>query len=248
MSWKIFLPILIAVMAIGAGVYLFTSRDGATPNTITRGNGDILVLSPQNARTSVIIDRVTMAQAGFVVVRGGDGRRIGQVIEISSYLPAATYESIEIELGDFYTYTEGDELVAMIYRDEGDQTFNELDEPLNATAVFVKTAEAVPASVFAEQIAPTDGMEMVTVRYTNNGFEPKRITVPTGTMVDFINQSDGEMWVASNIHPEHEILPTFDQFKGIGKGQSYMYVFDKKGAWSYHDHINPAFEGVINVE
>lgn len=91
-------------------------------------------------------------------------------------------------------------------------------------------------------------MGMETVRYTNDGFKPSKLSVSAGTMIEFVNQSDSEMWVASNVHPSHEILPTFDQFKGVIKGKSYMYTFDKKGVWPYHDHINPALEGVITVE
>jgi hypothetical protein len=63
-------------------------------------------------------------------------------------------------------------------------------------------------------------------------------------MVEFVNDSDIEMWVASNPHPQHDILPTFDEFDGVKKGEVYTYTFDKKGTWPYHDHINAAKEGV----
>ncbi len=137
----------------------------------------------------------------------------------------------------------------MIYHDDGDKSFYGLDQPANnATAVFIKTGEVVPSSVFEEQVVAQGGTGMETVRYTDSGFQPKKLTVPVGTMVEFVNQSNLEMWVASNVHPEHEILPTFDQFKGVAKGQSYMYTFDKKGTWPYHDHISPTIQGVIIVE
>lgn len=201
------------------------------------------------AKENVTIDRATLVEGGYVVVRGSDGKRIGQVIEISKYFEAGEYRNITIELGDFYAYNPDDQLIVMIYRDDGDKTFNDLDQPTDSiTAVFVKTGEIVPASVFQEQVATHGGTGMETVRYTNNGFQPAKLTVPIGTMVEFVNQSDTTMWIASNVHPEHEILPTFDQFKEVPKGQSYMYTFDKKGTWPYHDHINPALEGTIVVE
>ena len=249
MKLKMILCAIAILLVVGGVVYLNSFRNKNTdlvPPALY--NSDELVIAQQDARTSVKIDRATLSKSGYVVVRGGDGRRIGQVIEISRYLEVGIAQDVIIELGEFYTYKEDDQLIAMIYHDDGDRSFNDLDQPVNASAVFVETGKPVLASIFEHEVAPIDGTGMVTVRYTNTGFEPAKLTVPVGTMVEFINQSDEEMWIASNVHPSHEILATLDQFKGAGKGQSYMYTFDKKGSWSYHDHINPALEGIINVE
>lgn len=248
MKLKITIVAIAILVVVGGIVYLNSSRAKDIDTAPSASKSDELVIVQQDARTSVKIERVTLSKNGYVIVRGGDGRRIGQVIEISRYLEAGKHENVTIELGDFYTYNEDDQLIAMIYHDDGDESFNDLDEPINASAVYAETGKPVLASVFEHEIAPSDGMGMVTVRYTNTGFQPAKLTVPVGTMVEFINQSDEEMWVASNMHPSHEILATFDQFQGVGKGQSYMYTFDKKGEWPYHDHINPALEGVITVE
>lgn len=248
MKWKIAIPILIVIAVAGALVYLNSTRVESPSNSTDASGIEQLLVSPQDVRTSVTIDHATVSKGGYIVVRGGDGKRIGQIIEISNYLPAGEHENITIELGEFYTYKEDDQLIVMIYYDDGDNLFSELDEPVNTSAVFARTGKQVPLSVFADQIAPSDGMGMVTVRYTNSGFQPQKLTVSVGTMVEFINQSDREMWVASNMHPAHEILSTLDQFKGVGKGQTYMYTFDKKGTWPYHDHINASLEGVIVAE
>lgn len=243
-----FIFVFIAVIAIGAAVY-WVARPNNTSSPQSSLSAEKLVVSPQEARTSVTIDNAILEQGGFVVVRGSDGKRLSQVIEMSQYLEPGEYKNITIELGDFYEYKPEDQLIAMIYHDDGDKTFNELDHPSpGGLAVFVKTGQLVPSSIFDEQVVASDGMGMATVTYTNNGFSPKKITVPMGTMIEFVNKSDIEMWVASNIHPEHDILPTFDQFKSVGKDKSYMYTFDKKGSWKYHDHLSPSFEGVINVE
>lgn len=240
------------LLILGALGFIWTSYAGerGTDNSSSvSDSSEKLFVSSQAARDSVTVDRAVLTKGGYVVVRGSDGKRLGQVIEISKYLEAGEHKNITIELGDFYEYNPDDQLIAMIYHDDGDKTFNDLDQPLNTSpAVFVETGEAVPASVFEEQIAVHGGTGMETVRYTNDGFQPKKLTVPVGTMVEFVNQSDKTMWIASNVHPEHEILPTFDQFKEVPKGQSYMYTFDKKGTWPYHDHINPALEGTIVVE
>ncbi len=241
--------LLIVLGVLGYAWSVYVGREAVGDSSPTTAKQDEqLIISPQIARDSVTIEQAFLSQGGFVVVRGGDGRRIGQVIEISRYLEAGAYENVTIGLGDFYTYNEADQLIVMIYHDDGDKSFSELDEPINTSAVFAKTGKPVLSSVFEHEVAPSDGMGMVTVRYTNTGFQPAKLTVPVGTMVEFINQSDEEMWVASNVHPEHTILSTFDQFQGVGKSQSYMYTFDKKGSWPYHDHINPALEGIITVE
>lgn len=251
MRTKGIITAIIVLITLGALGYIWVSYEGnagVDDSTSVSGSSEKLLISPQVAKDSVTIDRAILTQGGYVVIRGSDGKRIGQVIEVSPYLEPGEHTNITIQLGDFYTYNESDQLIAMIYRDDGDKSFNDLDAPSNASAVFAKTGQAVSPSIFAEQAAPMDGMGMVIVRYTNTGFEPQKITVPVGTMVEFVNQSDQKMWVASNVHPEHEILPTFDQFKAVAKGQSYMYTFDKKGTWPYHDHENPALEGTITVE
>jgi len=246
--------ITIATVLVAFGVLwyawsAYSGREAVENAPPTPALGEKLVVSPQTARESVTIDRAVLVQGGYIVVRGSDGKRLGQVIEISKYLDTGEHKNITVELGDFYTYKESDQLIAMVYSDDGDKSFSDLDQPSpDNTAVFVETGQAVPDSVLAEQVAAQGGTGMEAVRYTNIGFQPAKLTVPVGTMVEFINQSDNEMWVASNVHPSHEILPTFDQFKSVEKGQRYMYIFDQKGTWPYHDHINPAFEGVITVE
>lgn len=247
MKLKFIILTFIAVVAIGVALYWITRSD--TVEQQTSISSEKLVVSSQPAQTSVTIDKVILEKGGFVVIRGSDGKRLSQVIEMSQYLDPGEYNNITIELGDFYEYKPEDQLIAMIYHDEGDKTFNELDQPsTNGPAVFVKTGQPVPTSIFDEQVVASGGTGMATIIYTNKGFGPSKLTVPVGTMVEFVNKSDIEMWVASNIHPEHDILPTFDQFKSVERDMNYMYIFDKKGSWKYHDHLSPSFEGVINVE
>ena len=66
-------------------------------------------------------------------------------------------------------------------------------------------------------------------------------------MVHFVNESSIDMWVASDDHPAHTDLPTFDQFKGSPPGEQYVYIFDQAGEWKYHDHLTPTAVGTITV-
>lgn len=90
---------------------------------------------------------------------------------------------------------------------------------------------------------------LVNVVYTNSGFSPERLTIKAGTIVVFKNESDlNPMWVASDIHPSHQILPSFDQLKGAAKGETYEYTFTQTGTWAYHNHLSPLHGGTVTVE
>jgi len=91
------------------------------------------------------------------------------------------------------------------------------------------------------------GMERTTVMYGDSGFLPKEITVKVGTNVSFLNQSSRGMWVASAMHPTHQLLPGFDQLKSVGTGGTYEYTFVKVGTWKYHNHVQAADIGTVVV-
>jgi hypothetical protein len=57
------------------------------------------------------------------------------------------------------------------------------------------------------------------------------------------------MWVASAVHPTHQLLPGFDQLASVAKGGTYEYSFAKVGTWKYHNHMKPTdFGGVVVTE
>lgn len=85
------------------------------------------------------------------------------------------------------------------------------------------------------------------VTYTDTGFGPSSIVVAAGTIVTFVNESGKGMWVASDVHPTHLLLPEFDAKKSLGKGASYEFTFMKVGTWRYHNHVNPSDGGTVVV-
>ena len=114
------------------------------------------------------------------------------------------------------------------------------------------------ASQSAEEVTKTDeSMDKTTgevtrdentVTYTDSGFSPKSITVTAGTKVTFKNASSKPVWVASAVHPTHQLLPAFDQ-KGTSKpGESYSFTFTQAGQWTYHNHRAPGKTGVVVVQ
>lgn len=99
-------------------------------------------------------------------------------------------------------------------------------------------SEDVQETVVEEQ-------EGALVTYTDDGFTPSTITVARGTTVLFVNESSGSMWVASAVHPTHQVLPGFDQ---LSAGERYTYTFEQEGSWKYHNHLAPSQTGTVVVE
>ena len=99
----------------------------------------------------------------------------------------------------------------------------------------------------------------VQVLYDGHAFTPQSITIAKGTTVVFIDTLGSSMWVASGPHPAHTgydgttlashcapgTTPSFDQCKA---GTSYSFIFDKVGAWPYHDHANRTAFGKVVVQ
>ena len=114
---------------------------------------------------------------------------------------------------------------------------------------------------------PDSGGAVTVVTYTNDGFEPRQVTVLASTSVEWTNRSDKLMWIASDPHPSHTDLPGFDEQGVEGNerdtdllgnsvpiaeahvvGGIYRYTFLKKGVWKYHNHLLPSDRGSIIVE
>ncbi|HEY4527511.1 MAG TPA: DUF5667 domain-containing protein, partial [Candidatus Paceibacterota bacterium] len=79
------------------------------------------------------------------------------------------------------------------------------------------------------------------------GFNPKELKIKKGDTVIWTNASSRQVWPASAVHPTHQELPGFDSLRGISADESYSFRFDKPGSWRYHDHLNPALTGVVQV-
>lgn len=86
------------------------------------------------------------------------------------------------------------------------------------------------------------------IRYTDNGYDPSIVTIKKGESVQWVNDStNGEMWVASNPHPQHSDYPGFDQLQGVAKGSIYTFTFNNAGIWGYHNHLSPDKTGRVIV-
>lgn len=266
----ILLILILFLAAVSAGFFYLKinkNTSASTTNTtkaqeakVTKtqentSNAEDLIVSPQIPKDKVFVESATLQKDGFLVARQMDDGQLSQVIEMSQPLKAGTHKNVTINLGSADVTNK--ELIVMIYEDYADDgVFNDLDMPAlnengNMIARYVKTGKPLPTSITE---ADSSGMSMpgmkamAKVAYTGKGFSPEKIEVSAGDMVEFVNKSNEDMWVASAPHAAHTDLPTFDQFRAYKKGAIYRYVFKKKGTWAYHDHLNPQVGGVVTVK
>lgn len=85
------------------------------------------------------------------------------------------------------------------------------------------------------------------VEIKNRRFFPSELKIKKGDTVMWTNSDSSPAWPASAVHPTHQVYPGFDALKGLSKGESYSFTFDKVGSWKYHDHLNPSTTGVVVV-
>lgn len=95
------------------------------------------------------------------------------------------------------------------------------------------------------QIAPT--RIPATFTYTKNGFVPKTATVNIGETFTVTNESGATMSLNSADHPSHVRFPELN-VGTLTNGATGQIKFDKKGAYSFHDHYKPENTGTITVK
>jgi plastocyanin len=114
------------------------------------------------------------------------------------------------------------------------------------------------------------------VEITDTGFVPGTLRIKAGDVVTFVSKATAPVWPAGNPHPTHDEYPSDayvlrgDQAKSFGskacveygtrKGdvfdpckmllpeQTFSFRFNKKGSWSFHNHVKPEHAGTIIVE
>lgn len=109
-------------------------------------------------------------------------------------------------------------------------------------------SETDKGSMVATETPGTSVTGEVKVTYDGSKFMPAKVTVKPGTKVNFVNQSSGPMWVASDPHPVHTDFSALDAHKGYIQGQTYSFTFDQEGEYGYHNHLNSVASGTVVVE
>lgn len=261
---KVLLVIVILAIVVG---FLWMNRGDAILNDVSPDITLVLNYDEQY----VIVRDVRLEAPGYVAIREYVDGKVGQIIEVSDYLETGFHATVTIDIpltnvgmsdgGDFIgmnTDVDMTNPIVVLYLDNGDRGFNPTFSKIaqvdteNVASRFVYGGGYVPKT----QIATIAGLssphqhgdkEVIEIFYTDEGFSPQDIIITKGVTVDFINQSNKPMWVASNDHPGHGILSTFDQFGTADPGGTYEYTFDTVGVWGYHDHIEADKIGSVTV-
>jgi len=89
----------------------------------------------------------------------------------------------------------------------------------------------------------------VEVSITKTAFVPAAITVITGQVVVWTNNDTSPHQVASDPYPTDNALLSLNSQTPLSQGQSYSYVFNKTGTYTYHDNLNPyTLKGTVIVK
>lgn len=124
-------------------------------------------------------------------------------------------------------------------------TANKANAPSNETEddQVATTTETAEVENDAEELADPG---VITIKFTNDGFEPSNFAVTKGTVVTVKNESSTQVQFSSADHPTH-LENTGMNLRALAPGESASFTADKVGEWGFHDHFNANHEGVMSV-
>lgn len=113
-----------------------------------------------------------------------------------------------------------------------------------------------------EEVVPIipEGPKTYVIEMTSEGFLPENITLREGDSVKWVVVGPTRHWPASDPHPLHDGYPQktgmcrfagssdFNACRALNRDEYWTFTFNQSGTWGYHDHLNPSWKGVVNVE
>ena len=85
------------------------------------------------------------------------------------------------------------------------------------------------------------------VYYDRGVFSPTNLRIHAGDTVRFENDNTLPIRVVTDPHPAHNGLVGFDSASEIRNKESFTYIFNAVGIFSYHNERNPNETGTIIV-
>lgn len=107
------------------------------------------------------------------------------------------------------------------------------------------------AQTGASSPQPAVAGQGVVITLTDNGFEPENLTVKTGQIITWVNNTSGKVQIGSDPHPVHttnQELTNGEFVTDLEPGASVNVTLNKVGAWGFHDHLNPSVKGKVTVQ
>ncbi len=90
--------------------------------------------------------------------------------------------------------------------------------------------------------------ESASMELSDTEFKPAVLTIKRCTKVSFRNTGTSLHWPASDLHPIHLAYPEFDPQEPLDTEAVWDFVFDRRGKWKCHDHLNPHARCSIEVQ
>lgn len=95
-------------------------------------------------------------------------------------------------------------------------------------------------------VASTSNAAVVDI--TSQGFDPRTISIKAGQSVEWVNEDTNPHQPATDPYPLENGLAGFRAAAPLQHGDSYSFLFNKPGTYTYHDHLNPfSFVGTVVV-
>jgi plastocyanin len=93
------------------------------------------------------------------------------------------------------------------------------------------------------------------VNIASQGFSPGTLEVNAGDIITWINADIDAHWIRSDDYPgadpakcgEPEKLDILDSCREIEPSESYPFIINEVGEWSYYDVLNPNSQGTVIV-
>ena len=104
----------------------------------------------------------------------------------------------------------------------------------------------------AQDISPNSAtvkLVPAAVSITSTGFVPATITVKKGQAVIWTDNDSAGHQIDSDPYPTNSNLSSLNDPQALGLHDTYSYIFNQSGTYSYHDNLNPyTFKGVVIVK
>ena len=161
----------------------------------------------------------------------------------------------------FFAFRGGDEAQAPVIDSIESEVDRDVLGTLDGVTIEGSNVEGVTVTPLPFEDAEVIDEDVIVV-LGSDGFSPEIVIVEKGDMVIFKNNTEGEMWPASAVHPTHKEYPGsdidkcfdgsdkvfFDACDRIAPGGTWSFTFNEVGSWKYHDHLNSGLRGTVVVE
>lgn len=114
-----------------------------------------------------------------------------------------------------------------------------------------KNADAANSTQQQQTTTGGQAAEETIITFSDTGITPAQVTVKSGSLLTFQNNSTKKVSVGSDPHPTHTQNPeiTGGEFiLDLEPGATSSVTMTKVGSWGFHDHLNPAVRGKVVVE